>query len=243
LSFNVAVKNTVPLTINAKVSVSANPPSPPPSASITAPASATAGSTVTLVGVVSNGAAFKWTQTAGPVVTLSAGNTLSPSIVAPKGPASVTFALTATTAAGASATASRTIAVAVDTVAIAPVTWDNRQGKGKLNLVATSTAITGATAPAGMSMTATLSNRNIAAGLPGSAANPIVAPMSVVKDLPGQPPVCGSALPCFFAPLVSVMVNPSSSSAVPVFVAPTTIVVKSSLGGSATVTGAAITVK
>jgi hypothetical protein len=133
--------------------------------------------------------------------------------------------------------------VAADTVAIATAAWDNRQSKGKLNIVATSTAITGATPPAGISMTVTFWNKNIAAGRPGSAANPIVAPMSVVKDLPGQPPVCGSALPCFFAPLTSVIVDSGNTSAVPVFVPPTTIVVKSSLGGSATVTGAAIAVR
>jgi len=195
------------------------------------------------VSLKSKGAAFKWTQTAGPVVVLSASTSLSPSFIAPKGPASVTFALTATTAAGASATASRTIVVAADTVAIGTATWDNRQSKGKLNIVVTSTAIAGATAPAGMSLTATFWNGNIATGLPGSAANPIKAPMSVVKDLPGQPPVCGSALPCFSAALVSVIVNPGNSSAVSVFVPPTTIVVNSSLGGSATVTGAGIAVK
>jgi len=243
LSFNVAVRNTVPLTSVANVTVNVNPPSAPPSVSITAPASAVAGSTVTLTGVISTGAAFKWTQTAGPVVTLSAGNTLSPSFVAPRGPTSVKFTLSATSSAGASATVTRTIAIAADTVAIVTPTWDNRKGKGKLNIVATSTAIASATAPAGMSMTATFWNRDLAAGLPGSASNPITAPLDLVRDLPGQPPVCGNALPCFSAALVSVIVNPGTSSAVSVFVPPTTIVVKSSLGGSATVTGAAITVK
>src|SRR5471032_2343173 len=82
LTFNVKVMNTVPLTRNATVSVSVNPPSAPPSASINAPANAVAGSTVNLVGVVSNGAAFKWTQTAGPVVVLSASTSLSPSFIA-----------------------------------------------------------------------------------------------------------------------------------------------------------------
>jgi hypothetical protein len=134
-------------------------------------------------------------------------------------------------------------AAAPDTVAIGTATWVNRQSKGILNFAATSTAITGPTAPAGMSMTATFWNADLAAGLPGSASNPITAPMDLVKDLPGQPPVCGTALPCFSAALVGVIVNPGISSAVSVFVAPTTIVVKSSLGGSATVTGAGITLR
>jgi hypothetical protein len=133
--------------------------------------------------------------------------------------------------------------VAADTLAIGTATWDNRKARGKLNIAVTSTAITGATAPAGMSMTATFWNKDLAAGLPGSASNPITAPLDLVRDLPGQPPVCGTALPCFSAALVSVIVKPGSFSTPSVFVAPTTIVVKSSLGGSATASGAAITVK
>ena len=97
--------------------------------------------------------------------------------------------------------------------------------------------------PAGMSMTVTLWNPGTAIGLASSSARPITATMSLVSDLPGQPPVCGSALQCFVAALASVITDPGSSSAVPVFVPPTTVVVKSSLGGSAAPTGAAITVK
>ena len=243
LTFNVAVKNTVPLTANAAVSVSVGATSAPPSVTISAPAGVIAGSTTTMVGTISDGATFKWTQTAGPAVTLNAANTLSPKFIAPKGPASVTFMLTATTAGGASARASRTITVAADTLAVGTAAWDNRKAKGKFNIAVTSTAITGAAAPAGMSMTATFWNQDLAAGLPGSASNPITAPLDLVKDLPGQPPVCGTALPCFSAALVGLIVNPRMWPAVPVFVPPTTIVVKSSLGGSATATGAAITVK
>jgi hypothetical protein len=133
--------------------------------------------------------------------------------------------------------------VAADTVAITTATWDNRQSKGKLNIVASSSAITGPTAPVGMSMSATFWNSTLATGLPGSTSNPITAPLSLVQDLPGQPPVCGSSLPCFSAALVGLIVNPGTSSTVSVFVPPTSIVVKSSLGGSATATGAAILVR
>jgi hypothetical protein len=187
----------------------------------------------------------------GPLTTPTAGTT--PPLVRQIDPApwaapmsDPVFALTlCPTAKRVSATGGATAPpVAVpDTLAFVTPTWDNRKGKGKLNIVATSTAITGATAPAGMSMTATFWNRDLAAGLPGSASNPITAPLDLVKDLPGQPPVCGTALPCFSAALVGLIVNPGISSAVSVFVPPTTIVVKSSLGGSATVTGAGITVK
>jgi hypothetical protein len=244
LSFSVAVKNTVPLITVAKVVVSVKPAAVPPTLTFFAPPIAPTGSLVNMIGSISSGATFNWTQTAGPVVTLIGGSTITPSFVAPIAPTSITFVLTATTAAGASATISRTISVVADTVAIAPVVWDNRQGKGKLNIVATSSAIINASSPAGLSMTATFWNSNIAAGRPGSATSPITAPMSIVSNVPGQPAVCGvSALPCFVASPVSVIVGPASTSTVQVFVAPTTVVVKSSFGGSATATGAAITVR
>jgi hypothetical protein len=243
LSFKVAVTNTVPLTTVANVSASVNPPSALPALTFFAPASAPPGGVVTMIGQVSNGATFTWTQTAGPLVTLRAGNTLSPSFTAPKTLTSITFVLTATTTAGASATMSRTIEIAPDAIAVTAATWDNRQGKGNLNVTANSSAITGVTLPAGLSMTVTLWNASIAAGLPGSAENPITAPMSVVSNVFGQPAVCTTALPCFVAPLVSVIVGPGSSSTLPVFVPPTTIVVKSSWGGMATVTDAAITLR
>ena len=243
LSFTLAVSNTVPLTSIAKLTVNTNPAATPPSATLSAPASAIAGSIVTLVGTVSSGATFKWTQSAGPLVALFAATTLAPNFTAPKGPTSVSFVLTATNKAGASATATRTIAIAADAVAITPVSWDNRQGKGKLSVVATSSAIKSATPPTGMTMTMSYWNKDIASGRPGSATNPISTAMNMVKDVPGQPPVCGNALPCFVASPSSVIGTSSSTSTLPVFVAPTSVMVKSSLGGTATVSGAAIVVR
>jgi hypothetical protein len=122
------------------------------------------------------------------------------------------------------------------------VTWDNRQGKGKLSVVATSSAIKSAMPPTGMTMTLSYWNKDIASGRPGSATSPISTAMSLVQDLPGQPPVCASVLPCFVASPTSV-IGTTSSSGLPVFVPPTSVVVKSSLGGAATVTGAAIAVR
>jgi hypothetical protein len=150
--------------------------------------------------------------------------------------------LTATTAAGASATVSRTTVISSDTIAIGTTTWDNRKGKGQLNIVATSNAITGTTAPAGFAMTVTLWNAGIDAGLPGSASNPVIAPMSVVTNVFGQLPVCPTDTPCFVAPLVSLIAGPGSTSYAQVFLPPTTIVVKSSWGGLATLSEAAIKV-
>jgi hypothetical protein len=92
-------------------------------------------------------------------------------------------------------------------------------------------------------MTVTLWNEGIAAGLPGSASNPVIAPMSVVSDVFGQTPVCGSPVPCFVAPLVSLIVGPGSTSYAQVFLPPTTVVVKSTWGGMATLSDAAITIR
>ena len=92
-------------------------------------------------------------------------------------------------------------------------------------------------------MTMSYWNKDIASGRPGSATNPISTAMNMVKDVPGQPPVCGNALPCFVASPSSVIGTSSSTSTLPVFVAPTSVMVKSSLGGTATVSGAAIVVR
>jgi hypothetical protein len=59
------------------------------------------GSTVALDGSGSTGAtSYSWTQLTGPSVTLTGGSTASPSFTAPDGPATLTFRLTATNAAG-----------------------------------------------------------------------------------------------------------------------------------------------
>jgi len=91
--------------------------------------------------------------------------------------------LTATNAAGASATATRDITVYTDDVRVGIVTWDNQQGKGKLNVTAFSSIITttSPTVPAGMTMTATFWNDLLPAGLTGSATNPISVPMTCTR--------------------------------------------------------------
>jgi hypothetical protein len=193
--------------------------------------------------MVSSGATFKWTQTAGPLVTLNAGASLSPNFTAPLTPTSITFVLTAMTAAGASATMSRTIEISVDTITVTAAAWDNRQGKGKFNVTAGSNFITQAALPAGLSMTVTMWNEGVDPGLPGSASNPITAPLSVVTNVFGQPPVCATALPCFAVSLPSIIVSPTSTSSVAVFWPPTTVVVKSSYGGMATVSDAGISLR
>ncbi|NOU01583.1 MAG: hypothetical protein HOO95_08445, partial [Gallionella sp.] len=245
LQFSVTVRNTVPLASSAVVSIIVNPPTAPPSVSFAMPANVVAGSTVNLSGVVSNGATFVWTQTAGEFVTLNAANTLKPSFIAPRGPALLTFVLTATNLSGASAVATRNIAIVADSITVGTVIWDNRKGKGKLSIVAYSSVITNQSPlpPLGMTMTATIWNNTLPSLATGSESHPISVPMTLIQDGLGQPIVCGTGLPCFEANLTDVIVDAGSPLATPVMLAPTTVVVRSSLGGVGTVTGNRIRVR
>jgi hypothetical protein len=238
LTFSVAVSNNVPLTANASVSVSVNPPPPALSVDIIAPDKVSAGSMVTLTGVTAAGGTVKWIQMSGPKVVLAGANTLSASFIAPRGPSSVAFTLTATTAGGVSTTAMRSIAVAPDGVSMLPVTWV--RSEGALSIVATSTALAAGmtTAPAGMSMTAMFWNRNLPASARGGAGNPVLLPMSFATGT-----ACASATPCFVGAASGVIVDPASPPEAPVLLEPTSVVVRSSFGGSATVSTPAIRIR
>lgn len=241
LTFNVAVRNTVPLTSNATVSVLVNPLAHPPTVSFNAPTSVLAGSRVAMTGVVSGGATFAWKQTAGPAVALSNGALLSVAFIAPPGPTTLTFELTATNTAGVSASAVRSIQVLPDDVTVTAATWDNRQGKGRLNVVVNSSVINPATPTptAGMAMVASFWNASLPSSAPGSESHPVSVPMILVRDRPGQEPVCGSPLPCFQLNQNSVILARTGAT----FVPPSTVLVKSSLGGKASVSGAKIQVR
>ena len=242
LTFNVAVRNSVPLVTNAQVTVLVNPLAAPPSVSFKLPASALAGDPVAMSGAVSSGAGFAWKQTAGPVVALNNASTLKPDFIAPAGPATLSFVLTASNVAGTSAIATRTLRVAPDEVAVGRAVWINGQGNGRLEIVATSSVITPAsrTPPSGMGMTAIFWNSALPSSASGSESHPISVPMKLVKDVPGQEAVCGSPLPCFQLSQGGAIPDPDSPPASLVHVQPTTVVVKSSLGGRASVTGARI---
>jgi hypothetical protein len=209
------------------------------SVSINAPDRVSAGSTVTLTGVASAGSTLKWTQTAGSRVAMSGANTATASFIAPRGPSSLTFTLTATSAAGESKTVTRTLAVSADSVYLSPVTWVRSQGA--LAIVATSTALAASAtaAPAGMSMTATFWNRYLPAGVRGGPGQPITVPMSFVTDSS----VCGSPAPCFVAAPSGVIADPASPAEAPVLLEPTSVVVRSSFGGLATASTPAIQIR
>jgi cytochrome c peroxidase len=229
-----AERNAETQRSNTPAWVVINPTPAPPTPSISAPANVLAGTKVTMSGSISGGNAFSWTQTVGPRVKLSGANTLAPGFTAPAGPTKLIFALAVTNGGGASATATRTITVIPDDVRV--VTRAHGQEKDKLEVVATSSAITANTPapPEGMTMTATFWDDTLPAGRPGSVSKPMTAQMQLVRDMPGLPPVCASALPCFNAELPAVIVDPKSPPGNPAFVRPTTIVVSSSLGGLAT---------
>jgi hypothetical protein len=120
---------------------------------------------------------------------------------------------------------------APDVLTITTSTWDNRQNKGKVNLVVTSSATP---APVGMFMDATLVNAGLAPGVPGSTANPIVSGMVLVSNTPATGAVCPTADPCWQLLAPGYIVDPTGNGiGQPSLVPPTTISVRSSQGGRA----------
>jgi hypothetical protein len=113
--------------------------------------------------------------------------------------------------------------------------------RGKLTISVTSTATP---APLGMTMTATFSNNTLPANVPGSSALPISVPLLLTAaDPPGTTAggaVCGP-IPCWTKLVSAVISNTTVTPAV--LVPPTTVTVRSSLGGTATATGAAIVIR
>jgi hypothetical protein len=122
---------------------------------------------------------------------------------------------------------------ASDALTINTATWDNRVGKGKVNVVVTSSR---SPAPAGMFMVATLSNAAVAAAVPGSTANPISSEMVQVANSPATPAACPTAAPCWQLLAPGYIIDPAgqNGNGIPTLVPPTTISVRSSLGGTST---------
>jgi hypothetical protein len=135
--------------------------------------------------------------------------------------------------------ATRNIAIVTDSITVGTIIWDNRKGKGKLSIVAYSSVITNLSPlpPLGMTMTAIIWNSTLPSFATGSESHPISVSMTLIKDVAGQPIVCGTGLPCFSANLTDVIADASSPLAIPLMLAPTTVVVRSSLGGVGTATG------
>ena len=106
---------------------------------------------------------------------------------------------------------------------------------GKLTITALSSATTANPPPVGMTMTAFYSNSSLPANVSGSTALPLSMQLTLqAADLPGTlVPVCG-ATPCWTGSVVGVIADTSVTPAV--LVPPTSVTVKSSLLGTATMT-------
>lgn len=120
-----------------------------------------------------------------------------------------------------------------DVLRINTAIWDNRVGKGKVNIVVISTATP---APAGMFMVATLSNAALPPTVPGSTANPIQSEMVQVANSPATPAACPTAAPCWQLLAPGYIIDPfgQNGNGIPTLVPPTTVSVRSSRGGTAT---------
>ena len=126
---------------------------------------------------------------------------------------------------------------AADTVIINNATWDNKAGMGKINITASSSA---SPAPVGMFMTATITNSWMTPSAPGGVDNPIVAQLTLVSNTPAEPGLCPSIAPCWNLSAPGFIIDPGVPPFPPSLVPPTSIVVRSSRGGVASVTDAAI---
>jgi hypothetical protein len=107
---------------------------------------------------------------------------------------------------------------------------------GKFSVVASSTALP---APVGMTMTATLVNDTLPATMLGSTSLPINLPLLLTAADPAGTPVgagvCGPT-PCWTTLVSGVIADTRQTPGI--YVAPTLVTVKSSLGGTATITPA-----
>jgi hypothetical protein len=218
---------------------------PSPSASVNIPKEVLIKSRVTMYGSVSYLGLFSWTQIEGPTVELSNDATLAPSFTAPDKPTTLVFVLTVTNPDGVSTSQTSSIKVVSDVVEVHQATWLKGQGKGKLKVVASSSAIVADSPlpPDELTMTARVWNKDLPAGLHGSISKPLELPMTYVRNLPGKPSVCHGELPCFSAAIDDGILDPKSKEKDPKFLQPTHIEVRSSLGGSTLAKGTDIKIR
>jgi hypothetical protein len=119
-----------------------------------------------------------------------------------------------------------------DRLLINNATWDNKNNTAKLTVTAISSA---SPAPAGMFMTATISNAWMTPGAPGGVDNPIVAQMTLAFNSLAEPTNCPTAAPCWKLSAPGFIIDPMTPPFAPELVPPTNITVRSSLGGTVSI--------
>ena len=124
-----------------------------------------------------------------------------------------------------------------DIVSIANATWDNKNNTAKLTLTVTSSATP---APQDMFVVATISNSWMTPSAPGGVDNPIVAQLVLAYNSVVEPTNCPTAAPCWKLSAPGFIIDPGVAPFVPELVPPTTISVRSSLGGTASISDSAI---
>ena len=124
-----------------------------------------------------------------------------------------------------------------DTVVVNSAVWDNKNNNAKLTVTATSSATP---APQGMFMVATISNSWMTPSAPGGVDNPIVAQMVLAYNSIAEPTNCPTAAPCWKLSAPGFIIDPGVAPFVPELVPPTNITVRSSLGGTASISDSAI---
>jgi hypothetical protein len=195
------------------------------------------GTTITLTGSATDplGTAltgFNWQQVSGtPVVLTPSGTAAAPKLTfkAPAAGGVLTFALNVTNANGLTGTNRVSVAVNVDAINIVSAVYDNKQGKGALKIIATSSLPAATT---GLKLTVQATNGTFKLAATAQAMTK-VANTATVNNCPVD------SNPCWQYSVVGVIKNTISTG----FIPPTRIVVNSSRGGSAVLTGSAIVVK
>lgn len=194
-------------------------------------------STVTLSGAATDPlgtvlTSYKWTQIAGTPVTLAQSGSAASSKVTFKAPAVrgiLTFMLSVTNANGQVGVGKVSVAVNPDTVTIHSARYDNRNGKGVLTVVATS-SLPATTPGLKLSIQASTGSFNLASA-PQS--------MSIIANSTAAT-VCPAGInPCWQYQASGVIKSSITTS----FLPPTNITVTSTLGGKSTIGSSAIAVQ
>ena len=213
-------------------------PKPTPIVTMSANQSVLGSTVVTLSGTATDPlgtslSTYKWTQISGTPVTLvdnGSPKASTATFTAPVSQGVLVFELSVTNANGQTGTGKVTVAVNPDQVTIVSAKYDNRKGKGVLNVIATS-SLPGRSP--GLSLFIEASNETF-----NLSSEP--QKMTLIANTEMTPGACpGGFNPCWQYTVTGVLRNTISTS----FLPPTSITVTSSKGGSTTIDSASILVQ